>query len=107
MIIKTRIVRWFLASVITLWPFILIDPNCANNQTILAHERVHLAQQKRWAIYGLGVGLLVWYFLYLFCLPAWYNPWRRRWESEAYTKAQGYNDEMIAAILRHPPYYLV
>jgi hypothetical protein len=73
---------------------------------MLEHERVHYEQQRRWALYGLGVGLLAWFLLYLFFLPVWKNPFRDRWEREAYHKAQGYSDEVIDAILVRRPYYL-
>ena len=77
----------------------------AERQTIEKHEAVHYAQQRRWALWGVGVGLLVWFALYLLALPVGWNPWRYRWEREAY-RANGFTDEEIAAMMREPPYYL-
>ena len=106
MIVVTSIVSWFHASAITVWPFVFIAPGYVDDEATLKHEQTHLAQQKRWAVYGLGVGLLVWFVLYLLCLPVWYNPWRRKWETEAYRAGQGYDDATISQILKQPPYYL-
>jgi predicted small integral membrane protein len=106
MIIVTNKVLWFNAAAITFYPFMFVAPDYVDDITILIHEQIHYNQQKNWAIYGLGVGLLLWYFLYLFCLPVWYNPFRRKWETEAYRKAQKYDDETITTILKLAPYYL-
>ena len=107
MIIETNLPRLLGASAITIWPVILIAPGLDPNlrQMVLTHERVHLVQQRRWAVYGLGVGLLAWFFLYLFCLPVAWNPWRRKWETEAY-RADGYSDAWIKRTLRLAPYWL-
>ena len=70
------------------------------------HELVHWNQQRTWAIRGLGVGLLVWYFLYLFVLPFLWNPFRRRWETEAFRKAEALTDQQIDEVLKRPPYLL-
>ena len=106
MIVKTKFVLRFNAAAITVFPFIFVDPDYLNEPGILKHEETHLAQQKLWAIYGLGVGLLAWFFVYLLCLPVWYNYFRRKWETEAYQAGQGYTVEQINEILRQPPYYL-
>jgi hypothetical protein len=103
MIIKAKWVGLFGASAITAWPFVFVDGE--PSESIMVHERVHLAQQRRWAIYGLGVGLLAWHLLYLLALPAGWNPWRKRWETEAY-RANGIGEDRIKAILRARPYYL-
>ena len=106
MIIQTKKVSWFKAAAITAWPFIFIDPAYARDQRMLAHEMVHMNQQRTWAIWGLGVGLLVWHFLYLFCLPVGWNYFRHKWESEAMSVADGWGDRTIKAVLREAPYYL-
>jgi hypothetical protein len=93
----------------TAYPFIILDPKLLDqmawHDSVLEHEKVHLAQQRRWFIYGLGVGLLVWAALYWLALPVWWNPWRRRWETEAFRK-QGLTDSRIREILAKRPYYL-
>jgi len=106
MIIVTNKVLWFKAIAITFYPFIFIAPGYADTLTVLMHEQIHYNQQRQWAIYGLGVGLIAWYLLYLLCLPVWYNPFRRKWETEAYRKAQKYDDATIKIILTQAPYYL-
>jgi len=109
MIITSKIVKWFGICGITIYPFIFIAPSISKLVTddILIHETVHYMQQRRWALYGLGIGLLFWHFLYLFALPFIYNPFRRKWETEAY-RVNGWSDEFIKKnILRGYPYYLI
>lgn len=96
------------ASAITVWPLILVSPRVVGEvqlANLLHHERVHVEQQRRWALYGLGVGLLLWWALYLLALPVGINPWRQRWETEAY-RAGGYPDPVIRSALRRSPYWL-
>lgn len=107
MIIRTRLVSVFRAAAITAWPFIFVSPQYADDPMLLVHESIHLAQQRRWAVYGVGVGLLAWWFLYLLCLPVAFNRCRRAWETEAYRRGNGLDDETIAELLKHAPYYLV
>lgn len=99
--------HWLGASAITVWPFVFLSPEVPTlaRSTVLAHEQVHLEQQRRWAVYGLGVGLLLWYPLYLFVLPIGWNPFRARWEREAMA-ATGMGSELIRRVLRGPPYWL-
>jgi hypothetical protein len=58
------------------------------NKFIVAHEEIH---EKQW----MAVGFLKFYFLYLFCLPVLWNPWRKKWETEAYKGAEKLTDEEI------------
>jgi hypothetical protein len=48
----------------------------------LAHEMIHVRQQEE-------VGIVKFLFLYMLCLPLFWNPWRTKWELEAYTKGSG------------------
>jgi hypothetical protein len=64
---------------------------------IIAHEQIHMAQQKE-------VGLLKFLFLYLFCAPLWRNPWRWKWEMEAYTLGSRYTKRQAANILQSKAY---
>lgn len=105
-IIRTKYVRLFQAAAITAFPFIFIDPDCFTYEITLKHEKIHYNQQKKWAIYGLGVGLLAWFLLYLLVLPVGWNPFRRKWETEAFRSAEKYSTSWINKILREPPYYL-
>lgn len=105
MIVKTKLVRYFSAGAITVYPFIFIDPTLSEDVPILKHENVHIEQQKRWAIYGLGVGLLAWFFCYELILPVGWNPFRRKWETEAYA-AEGYTLDQINEWMKVAPYYL-
>lgn len=95
--------HWIGAAAITVWPIVLVSPRAGAG--VLEHESVHLEQQRRWALYGLGVGLLAWFALYLFILPFGYNPWRRRWEREAFA-AQGFTQDQADEMLRRAPYFL-
>jgi len=72
------------------------DPR--TRKTIL-HEEYHLEQQFKWYIRGHVFGLFAWYFCYVFILPFFFNPFRWRWEAEAYMKAQNYNAKEIEGIL--------
>jgi hypothetical protein len=108
MIIRTRLPRIVRAAAITIWPFVLVVPGISTPKflSLMRHERAHLKQQRRWFIYGFGVGLLLWYLLYLFALPVGFNPWRYKWEADA-LRAQGYErDGEIRWMLQGPPWYL-
>lgn len=61
-------------------------------RTIVLHEEIHSLQQKR-------VGLYKFIFLYIFALPFIWNPWRYRWEYEAYFDGSGLSDQEIKKIL--------
>lgn len=49
-------------------------------ERILKHEKIHLKQQQEQRI-------LKYLFLYIFIFPILYNPWRYKWEYEAYIKS--------------------
>lgn len=53
---------------------------------------VHMEQQEQ-------VGICGYIFLYLFCLPILWNPFRKMWEREAY-EAEGMHKKEIDAILK-------
>lgn len=61
-------------------------------ERIIKHEEVHLKQQKE-------VGVFKYFFLYLFILPIFWNPWRYNWEIEAYT-ATGHSLAVAKKYLR-------
>ena len=97
-------------SAITIYPWIFVSREVADwtepaRHWLLVHQSVHLAQQRRWFVRGLGVGLLVWWALYIFALPIGWNPLRKHAELEAY-RAQGLSDESILLLLRLAPYWL-
>ena len=104
-VVKTKLVRYIQTNALTIFPFTFVDPVYADDLALLKHEGVHQKQQKPWAIYGLGVGLLAWFFLYELVLPVGWNPWRRKWETEAYI-AQGVDLETINNMMKQAPYYL-
>ena len=54
-------------------------PKSVQNR-VLKHEKIHLKQQKE-------VGVWMYLFLYVFCLPFFWNPWRYDWEYEAYVQS--------------------
>ena len=49
-------------------------------EDIERHEKIHSEQQKSWTVFGLPL----WLLLYLFALPVFFNPFRFRWEFQAY-----------------------
>ena len=63
------------------------------NSTVIEHEKIHIEQQS-------VVGIIKFIFLYLFCCPFFYNPWRWKWEMEAYVKGSGYRDEYAMMLLQ-------
>ena len=52
----------------------------ASQDRILKHEKIHMKQQEE-------VGKTKFLFLYCFCFPLFYNPWRYKWEYEAYIQS--------------------
>lgn len=74
---------------------------------VMDHEEVHLEQQRQWFVRGLGVGLLAWFLLYLLVLPAGWNPFRERWEREAYIRGSKIAPDKVAEILRKAPYWII
>jgi hypothetical protein len=60
---------------------------------VIAHEKIHAKQQKE-------IGIVKFILLYLFCCPLFYNPWRYKWEFEAYTKGSGYSSVKTRKILK-------
>lgn len=63
----------------------------------LEHEKYHIRQQVE-------VGLFKFVTLYLFVLPVLWNPWRWKWESEAYVKGSWYTVEATRRVLRTKAY---
>lgn len=58
---------------------------------IFKHEEIHEKQAKRTG------GWFIWTWLYLIGfplgLPFFWNPWRKKWELEAYIKGTGFSKE--------------
>lgn len=67
------------------------------NKVVIKHEEIHMKQQQE-------VGLVKFLLLYLLALPLFYNPWRYKWEYEAYTKGSGYSAELAKAKLKTKTY---
>ena len=97
---------------VTVWPFIFLaqrtqEMPSARLTLLAAHESVHFRQQAAFAKWGLWLpGLLVWGALYLLCLPVGWNPFRRRWEMEAYTLGSRLDPAEARWMLRRAPYFL-
>jgi hypothetical protein len=91
-----RLGSWFPASGITFGRHVLVrfpaDPST------LAHELVHVRQQAEHP---------VWFWVsYLLLLPVGWNPWRMRWEAEAYAEQvrAGCTVESAARVMAGPLY---
>ncbi len=89
--IKTKSSWWWLTLFAnphvhtTLYPHIYVSKEFhtfskTTQERILKHEKIHLEQQKK-------QGIFKFLFLYVFAFPLLYNPWRYKWEWEAYTKS--------------------
>jgi len=72
---------------------------------LLLHEGKHVEQIARWHARAWWLGDVAWWLVYLFCLPAGWNPCRRRWETEAYV-AEGFTADEARDILRGAPHWL-
>jgi hypothetical protein len=63
LLVSNRFLRFFtrgFASAITLWPFIILSSKRQKlDQTLLNHERIHLAQQ-------IECGIIFFYLIYIF-----------------------------------------
>jgi hypothetical protein len=67
----------FWAAAFTLGQMIVVRRAYKDDPVLLAHETIHTLQYRR-------EGLLKFLFLYVLVLPFGWNPWRARWEAEAY-----------------------
>lgn len=63
----------------------------------IAHEQIHLDQEKQ-------VGQWKFALLYLLALPILWNPWRYKWEWEAYYRGTRLKEEEIKKKLRSYKY---
>lgn len=104
MVVRTHVLHWIGVSGLTVFPFIFLHPDAP--ASVVAHEKVHYRQQKKWALYGVGVGWVLWFLLYLLVLPAGWNPFRYRWEIEAFEKGEGYHPHFTHHLLKRKPYWL-
>ena len=91
-----RLWSWFPALGITFGRHVFVrDPG---GELTLAHELVHVRQQAEHP---------VWFWVsYLLLLPIGWNPWRMRWEAEAYAVQvrAGYTVESVASVIAGPMY---
>ena len=65
--------NWFLelikVNAVMLWPFIFIKPELADNQVLVNHEKIHVAQCKEMLV----VFFYLWYILEWFIRFCWYR----------------------------------
>lgn len=59
MIITSSIPSWFGADALTVFPFIFVVEKHKNNTALIAHEKVHFKEQKKWFI-------IPWWIAYVF-----------------------------------------
>ena len=107
MVIESRILKFVGIAGLTIYPFIFIMKGLTDNQkiTVLKHENVHKVQQGKWFAKAWYFGLIAWFLLYRFALPIVWNPFVRKWETEAY-RANGLSDETINEVLKGWPYFI-
>ena len=98
------------------WPFVFLSKETKGMdaytlERLVAHEKVHLRQQRWFAIFGLWLpGLLLWEWLYWvglpLGLPVGWNWLRWKWEMEAYLKGSRWTRREAVKRLRAAPYCL-
>ena len=93
---------WFVG--LTIYPFIFLTKT--HSVGTIEHERIHIRQQDKWWAWAGPLGLLLWFSLYLIVFPIGWNPFRWKWEYEAYSEANGYVDEKIREKMKKSPYFL-
>lgn len=71
----------------------------------IPHETAHWHQQKPFMKVGYVGLLLGWMAPYFLLFPIVWNPFRRKWEREAYA-ADGFTEKQVDRILARPPYLL-
>jgi hypothetical protein len=62
-------------------------------RSVIAHEEIHARQQQ-------AVGVVKFCLLYLGALPLLWNPWRWKWEFEAYTEGSKYSRQITVQLLK-------
>lgn len=67
------------------------------SQQIINHEMIHMKQQQE-------CGLFKFLLLYGLVLPFLWNPWRFKWEYEAYTKGSKFSSKRTIKELRSVNY---
>lgn len=84
----------------TIWDTIYYPKGDPPHEGVIAHEEIHSIQQHSWGL----LALPLWIFCYLFVLPVFWNPFRFKWEYEAYKIGSGWSDSQIKFILRSGAY---
>ena len=80
--------------------------NALEYAAVLRHETCHYEQIKKWYDCLWVLGIIAWWACYLLLLPIGWNPWRRKWEREAYAAGQNLTAEETDVVLRNAPYWL-
>lgn len=110
--LKTRVIKlpwrlWFAGF--TMYPFVFLTRRAKERTpsygSTLDHEMVHIKQQGKWWGWGGPIGWLLWFFLYIFILPVGWNPFRWKWEEEAFRIGSRYPDDHSKRRLR--TYYML
>lgn len=91
----------FRVNAVTIYPYALFNREEWSQvpDRHYRHEVAHLDQVEAYWRKAHFLGWLAWYFLYLLVLPIGWNPFRRRWETEAF-KTEDYSDERIKDVLK-------
>ena len=100
-IIRTNLLGIIGAEGLTLYPYIFLKSEDALN-----HEKIHYHQQEKWYKKAWYFGIAAWVFVYLLCLPVGWNPFRYKFEYEAYLKGDNGDPKLIRLALRRAPHYL-
>ncbi len=88
------------ANYTTIWNTIYCPNDSKITLSTVKHEEIHYAQQKRWGWFFLPL----WIVCYLLFLPFLWNPFRYKWEYEAFYKGSRYSHNDIVKILKSRAY---
>jgi hypothetical protein len=72
-------------------------PKFPPSASVMAHEAIHSMQQA-------NTGFVKYLFLYIFAFPVLWNPWRFKWELEAYVMGSKLSVDQSKEILRSYQY---
>lgn len=78
------------------------DGDMASIIAVLEHESIHIAQCKRFGLGSVYLGLPIFGFLYLFCLPAGLAYFRWRFERAAYAHGINIKLELLDPVRMDP-----
>ena len=102
MILKTNFVPPGFAA-ITLWPFILVRPQYADNPRLIQHERIHLAQQIECFL----IFFYLWYLIEFLIKLIKYKDWMTAYKAIGFEREAGKWDNWIDYLENRKHFYWI